>query len=220
MFAAGGCAVSRFSVRCIRSCAPFSWGLAGRIRWWTIPRRIHQALSSQSPWMPVEAKGGPLSLRMASGMPTSSNKRSNTGLAPSVRTLASPFTPEDVPAEKIDDRQGEAVHAVTGSELALEVRGPEVVRRERLGRRDSRVLPPRPSSPPLDEAMPVQDVGDRAARRELLLRVLGGEDAEQLASAPPHLLSLRHDEVDDVVGGLVWAADPAARKVIQTPLGN
>ena len=36
-------------VLCIRSCAPFCWGWAGRIRWCWIPRRSHQTLSCDSP---------------------------------------------------------------------------------------------------------------------------------------------------------------------------
>ena len=41
--------------------------------------------------MPVEAKGAPLSVRIASGRPTSRKSRRNAGLAPSVLTEGSPL---------------------------------------------------------------------------------------------------------------------------------
>jgi hypothetical protein len=63
--------------------------LDGGIRWRTMPSCIHHTFSSQSPWMPVEAKGAPLSLRIASGRPTSWNSRRNAGLAPFVFTEGS-----------------------------------------------------------------------------------------------------------------------------------
>jgi hypothetical protein len=66
----------------MRSWAPFSWGEAGRMRWCWIPSRIHQTLSCERPWMPQDAKGTPLSVRMARGSPNSRKVCSKAGRAP------------------------------------------------------------------------------------------------------------------------------------------
>jgi hypothetical protein len=60
------------------------------IRWWTMPSCIHQTLRPESPWIPVDAKGVPLSVRIASGRPTLRNRARNTGLASAVFTDGSP----------------------------------------------------------------------------------------------------------------------------------
>src|SRR3954467_11644966 len=73
-----GEAVSRLSVRCIRSWRPFCCGLPGSILSRRVPRRMSQAEGSVSPPRPVEAKGGPLSDRIASGSPYSRNADSRT----------------------------------------------------------------------------------------------------------------------------------------------
>src|SRR6184192_4040140 len=85
---AGGRAVSAFSVRCMRSWAPFCSGWLGAMRCWAIPSRIHQTFIAHSPWMPVEQKGAPLSVRIARGRPTSRKSRSNTSQLSSVRIEA------------------------------------------------------------------------------------------------------------------------------------
>src|SRR5215831_2078789 len=81
---------SSFSTsRCNRSCPPLSWGQAGRPRSRSIPNTTHQADKWLNPITPVLlAKGAPLSLRMASGNPCRSNKRSKQVRTVSPRALA------------------------------------------------------------------------------------------------------------------------------------
>ncbi|MCY1552700.1 hypothetical protein D9M68_891150 [compost metagenome] len=67
--AAGGNAVARLSVRCIRSCRPFCSGCPGAIRSGTIPSFSHQIDNCDSPPQPVDANGTPLSVRSRSGSP-------------------------------------------------------------------------------------------------------------------------------------------------------
>jgi len=56
--------------RCIRSCAPLSFGHPTRPRMWRIPSDTHQADKRVRPTRPlVAANGGPLSDWMASGIP-------------------------------------------------------------------------------------------------------------------------------------------------------
>jgi len=69
--AAGGVAVSWLRVRCTRSCRPFCCGLPATIRSGRMPSLIHHTASRDSPPTPADAKGGPLSERIASGKPCS-----------------------------------------------------------------------------------------------------------------------------------------------------
>jgi hypothetical protein len=73
----------------MRSCTPFCSGWLGSMRSGAMPSWIHHTLIAHRPWIPVEANGAPLSVRIARGRPTSRNSRSNTGRAPSVRTFGS-----------------------------------------------------------------------------------------------------------------------------------
>ena len=99
---------SAFRVLWRRSWAPFSWGLAGVMRWWVMPSWSHQTLSRLRPWIPVEAKGAPLSLRMASGRPQVWNRcrqrdevcwglvRAGAGRAAAVQESPRPFVAEAI----------------------------------------------------------------------------------------------------------------------------
>ena len=71
--AAGGEAVSCFSVRCIRSCRPFCSGCPAAIRSGTIPSFIHHTARRESPATARDANGAPLSVRIARGRPHSRN---------------------------------------------------------------------------------------------------------------------------------------------------
>ena len=68
-FAAGGLAVSCFSVRCIRSCRPFCSGCPGSIRSCRMPKRNHHIDSRVSPPGARLANGAPLSDRIPPGNP-------------------------------------------------------------------------------------------------------------------------------------------------------
>ena len=61
------------------------------MRWCTMPSCIHQTFSAARPWMPVDAKGAPLSVRMASGNPTARKSARKTGLASTVFTECRPW---------------------------------------------------------------------------------------------------------------------------------
>jgi hypothetical protein len=76
---AGGVAVSWLSVRCTRSCRPFCCGFPATIRSGRMPSLIHHTASRDSPPTPGEAKGGPLSERIASGTPCSWKAASKIG---------------------------------------------------------------------------------------------------------------------------------------------
>src|ERR1043166_935225 len=68
---------SRSTSKCSRSCPPLSCGHPGRPRSRSIPKTTHQAdkrLNPSTPWS--LAKGAPLSLRIASGIPCCSKSRS------------------------------------------------------------------------------------------------------------------------------------------------
>ena len=62
----------------MRSCRPFCCGLAGSIRSGLMSSLIHHSDSADSPPAAVEAKGGPLSERIAQGRPYSLKAVSKT----------------------------------------------------------------------------------------------------------------------------------------------
>ncbi len=139
---AAGRVVSRLSSRCIRSCWPFSWGLAGVIRWWTMPSCIHQTFRGDRPWMPVEANGAPLSVRIASGKPTSRKSARNTGLRERRLHRAESPTHQQAAAEMIGHRQRIAVLAIARLELPFEVGRPHLIRVVASAPGRPRVRPP------------------------------------------------------------------------------
>src|SRR6516165_1208312 len=65
--------------RCTLSCRPFRCGLPATIRSGRMPSLIHHTASRDSPPTPGEAKGGPLSERIASGKPCSLKAASKIG---------------------------------------------------------------------------------------------------------------------------------------------
>ena len=80
--AAGGIVVSALRSLCMRSCRPFCWGEAGSMRSGVIPSLIHQTERRDRRPRDMEAKGGPLSVRMRSGSPNSWKRRVNTRRLP------------------------------------------------------------------------------------------------------------------------------------------
>src|SRR5436190_22568192 len=128
-----------------------------------MPSCIHHTFNPHRPWMPVDANGVPLSVRIASGRPTSRNRARNTGFAASVFTDDRPR--QERPAEVIGDRERVAVLPVSGLELPLEVRRPHLVWSLRLERSGSRVRPLLATPVLAEPAVPLEDVVDRTARR-------------------------------------------------------
>ena len=72
------------SVRCMRSCRPFCSGWPAAMRRGTMPSLIHQTASRDNPATAQEANGGPLSVRIADGMPYSRNAASKMACTRSV----------------------------------------------------------------------------------------------------------------------------------------
>ena len=133
---------SGLSSRCMRSCVPFSCGLAGVMR-----ARCRAASTTRSappgrecPWRRT-ARRCPC---MASGKPTSRNKARKIGLASIVLTEEA-VTRQHAAAEVIGYGERIAVLPVAGAELAFEVRGPDLIgalRRNRSGAGMRPFLPP------------------------------------------------------------------------------
>lgn len=155
-FDEGGRAVSRFSVRCMRSCAPFCCGLPGWMRSCEMPSRIHHVLSSHKT---VDSGRGERRAVVRA------NRRRQTDLSKEpledrLRALCAHVRKsgdaQQVPAVQVDDRQRVAVHAVARAELALEVRRPHLVGFARARRAAARMVPPRATTPRLHESVAQQ----------------------------------------------------------------
>ena len=161
--------------------------------------------------MPVEAKGAPLSVRIASGNPTVRNSARKTGWRPRSSTERSAVAGQQPPAEMIGDGQRITVAAVTGFELTFEVGGPHLIRRVVCqGRAPGCVHVP--AAPILAAAA--------VARREIALivcaRATRGSDTgaastcQQLLGAPP-VLAARGDDQRLLLGRSCGADTGAAR---------
>ena len=92
-----------------------------------MPSCIHHTFSAARPWMPVEANGAPLSVRMASGKPTARNERAEDRLRVDRLHGAQAVAREQAAAEVIGHGERIAVVPVAGPELALEVGGPHLI---------------------------------------------------------------------------------------------
>src|SRR5213594_4751668 len=103
-------------------------------------------------------------------------------------------TGEQIAAVLVGDREGIAVRAVAGAEVALEVRGPHVVRPRgnELGR--ARMLPGSAAAAPPHESPAVQEIARRTRCGQLEPRAVVGEPYEQLAGTPARVLPPRLDD--------------------------
>src|ERR1700692_3987529 len=123
-----------------------------------MPSCIHQTFRGEKPWMPVEANGAPLSVRIASGKPTSRKSARNPGCARAVFTDGSPR--QHLPAEMIGHGQGIAVLSIARLELPFEIGGPHMIRAVGLHRGRAWVGP-RAAAPILSEqVVTLEDVVD------------------------------------------------------------
>src|SRR5438132_6162884 len=95
----------------------------------------------------------------------------------------------------VGDRQGMAVRAIAGAEVALEVRGPHVVRPRgnEFGR--ARMLPGSAAAAPPHESPAVQEIARRTRCGQLEPRAVVGEPYEQLAGTPARVLPPRLDDI-------------------------
>ena len=87
--------------------------------------------------MPVVAKGTPLSVRIARGSPYSRKSRSKIGPDALALGREQAVAAEQVARVLVGDRQRIAVDPIAGAELALEVRGPEIIGLRRGRRHDA-----------------------------------------------------------------------------------
>src|SRR6516162_9783947 len=192
-FERGGLAVSAFSVRCIRSCLPFCCGRPGWIRSGRMPSLIHQMAKWESPAGAQEAKGGPLSVRMASGSPYSRKADSKMGCT--TRAVV-----RSRPSHRRRNRlkPSEMVSVCTAHpEVPLEVGAPDGVRSV-VAKERSRVW--RCSAPSgaagHHQATPAENPRHRAARRKIQSRVLRRQGQEQFLGTPERMASSgTHDEL-------------------------
>src|SRR3990172_193045 len=125
--------------------------------------------------MPVEAKGAPLSLRIASGSPQVRKSWRRCGLTPGPHT-----------------------------ELALEIDRPDLIRGDRGDRHPARMFPVVPAAAMPDPVVAREDVKDGAPGGPGPLRIPGSQAFPNLAGPPPESGVFPQNQLDDVVGRLVW----------------
>ncbi len=93
-----------------------------------MPSCIHQTLNADKPCRLVEAKGVPLSVRIASGRPDGAKQRAKREAHVGGRGGGQAATHEQRATEVIGDGQRIAVLPVAGFELAFEIGGPHLIR--------------------------------------------------------------------------------------------
>jgi len=117
-------------------------------------------------------------------------------------------------AVAIDDREREAVAAILHAEVALEVRGPEVVGVVGAGAGAARVPEARTSPLVRDQPVALEEIMGGAAGRELPVRVPPVEDGEQLLGAPGGVAAPELEESRDYgLGRLVGAGSRPVRTI-------
>src|SRR5215510_14128396 len=149
-----------------------------------MPSLSHQTASGERPAAPVEAKGGPLSERIASGRPNSqkacSNTRSDMLMVGAFDRLAA----QQTAAQAIAQRQRVTAALVASAEPTLEIGAPDIVGRLHGGKRlpERRGLPT--PTPRLDQSLPLEPFPDRARCRLLGVRVQLAQLYSQFARPP------------------------------------
>ena len=98
------------------------------------------------------------------------------------------MTAEQVARVLVGDRQRIAIDAIAGPEVALEVRGPEVIRPCRRRGHDPGVGVVTPASTLLDQPPAGQEVAGRARGRDLQLGVSPLQPEQDLVGAPARML--------------------------------
>ena len=94
-----------------------------------IPSLIHQTESRERRPSAMEAKGVPLSVRMRPGRPNFAEETSEDAPRARVGRAIEALAGEQIAAEAVLDGEWVAVAAIEGLELALEVGGPDRIRR-------------------------------------------------------------------------------------------
>src|SRR5258706_10915107 len=96
---------------------------------------------------------------------------------------------DEIAAEEAGDGEREAIAAVAGLELSLEVRSPDLVRAQRLGAGASGMaLAPRPTLD-LDQVVTLEDLGHCASRGQFQAGVVALDAVEQLLGTPRGVLA-------------------------------
>jgi hypothetical protein len=90
-----------------------------------MPKRIHQTVSCDSPPSPIEANGGPLSLRITAGRPLPKRGHKHR-LHLRVGRLMETLTAQQIPAGEPESVKG-AIRVPSCPEPPFEVGGPHIV---------------------------------------------------------------------------------------------
>ena len=123
---------------------------------------------------------------------------------------------DEIAAEAVSDGEGEAVHAVRGFELALEISTPDVVRREDgaggfAGMTDAAAI-----SADGNHIVAFEDFLDRGATGEIPAGVPNMDDREDLFATPGRMLAAQFQQCDDNLRiGFIREVVGFARKVFE-----
>jgi hypothetical protein len=137
----------------------------GVMRWCVIPSWSHQTFNRVRPWMPVSKRGAVIAANGIgkSVLPKQPQKLSVNAVGSHVRQC---FATKEVTTEVVDDGQGIAVETISGEELAFEIDGPNLVGCGGVEGSCSGMLPAAASSARPNAVMPLENVENRAARRQ------------------------------------------------------
>lgn len=127
------------------------------------------------------------------------------------------LTTEEKSAVAVDEGQGEAIDAIPGPELPLEVGGPDIVRVEHRGQRFSRMAGEPTASSSHDETVALENIVAGGARGPVQVGMPSGEHAKQFLGSPGRVVAPAFDQdLHDGGRALVRAGAGLARAILQT----
>lgn len=101
---------------------------------------------------------------------------------------------QEIPGVLVGDRQGVAVEAIAGAEVALEVGGPQIVGLRGGRRHDARVLVLAPAPPLLHQPPPGEQIPGRADGRPGHAGMPRREPVQELGGPPARMLPARRTD--------------------------
>ena len=125
------------------------------------------------------------------------------------------FATQQVTTEVVDNRQGIAVETISGEELAFEIDGPNLVGSGGVEGSCSGMLPAAASSARPNAVMPLENVENRAARRQSPVGKTLLESLQDLPSAPTVPAVLVENPLDELIGSLMRARPRCPTAVVQ-----
>src|SRR3989304_1011487 len=149
---------------------------------------------------------------------TSSSPKGGAGgrFPPRPADVREPLAAEQVAAEVIDDRQRVAVDPVPHPELALEIDRPDLIRGDRGDRHPARMFPVVPATAMPDTVVAGENVKDGAPGGPRPLRIPGLQALPNLAGPPSESGMFPQNQLDDVVGRLVWRGSRGPTVIVQS----